>query len=464
VRLVLAGATVMTPTGPRVLDVVCDEGTVTMLSDPGTVAAGNEVLDLAGMHVLPGVIDPHVHTRDPGLTYKEDFGHATRAAAAGGITTILEMPNVIPPVTDAASLGARAREHQPAAHVDFGLWTLALGRESAAALGDVRSAGAVAAKLFWGYAFDRRTGALVYDAAGLPPEHLIPAADTGEVWNLFRQAAAADLLLGIHCEDQGVLRAAANGPAGDYEALLQARPPEAETSAVGLAIELARATGARIHILHVSSERGAELVRRGKADGVRVTAETCPHYLTLVAADYLRIGPALKIFPPVRRDSDRLALISAVEDGTIDSIGSDHAPHSLEEREAPFAQQPAGAVAVETMVPVLLDLVASGALSLMRLTVALTEGTARLYGLYPAKGTITVGSDADFTVVDLAAEWRIDNARLHSKTRLSPWHGKTGLGRPMMTVVRGNVVMRDSEPVGLPSGRFIRPVSASGGV
>jgi dihydroorotase len=188
-----------------------------------------------------------------------------------------------------------------------------------------------------------------------------------------------------------------------------------------------------------------------------MTAETCPQYLTLTDADYARIGPVMKIYPPVRRAEDREALWEGIHDGTITSLGSDHAPHTAEQKGLSLAAAPAGAIGVETIVPLMFNEVAEGRLTAEELAWVLSEGTARLYGLYPRKGAIEPGSDADFTLIDPSAEWTIDNARLHSKHRLSPWHGVPVRGAPRMGLLRGRVIMRDGEPMGEPTGELVRP-------
>jgi allantoinase len=447
-----------------VADLVCSDGRIGDIVGPNSrVADADEEIDVTGLHLLPGVIDPHVHTRDPGATHKEDLEHASRAAAAGGITTIFEMPNTVPPAGDATAIDERRVTHPERSVVNIGLWGLVLGHEDRSTLRSLAEAGAVAGKLFWGYFFDRQTGALVYDPATLPEDRRVPPASIGDVRKLFTEAAAANFLLGIHCEDRSVLDSARTGtPAEDYEALLRVRPTEAETVAIAAAIELAATTSARIHILHISSARGVDLVRRAKQDGLPVTAETCPHYLSLTAADYEGVGSALKIFPPVRRELDRQALLAGVQDGTIDSIGSDHAPHSLEERAGSFATQPAGAVAVETMLSVLLDLVAASELSLAAVVRALTWRTADLYRVAPRKGRLEVGADADVTAVDLSSSWTVDAAELHSKARMSPWHGRQLVGRPKLTVVGGQVAMRDGHVFSDVRGRFVEPLREGG--
>ncbi len=456
---IVRGGTIVTAAGRTGADIVVRDGTIAALLPPGDRVAGeSETIDASGMIVFPGIIDPHVHTRDPGQTYKEDLSHATRAAAVGGITTILEMPNAIPPVVDRDSFLRRATEHARISHVDFGLWGLAVGPGSETQFRELRSAGAPAAKLFWGFAFDRATGALVYNPQDADGKDLSPPATNGDVWGMLRESAQVGLLIGLHCEDQSILGAAARswGLATDYESLLRVRPIEAESVAIASAVELANATGARIHILHVSSARGIELVRQARQAGTDVTAETCPHYLTLKSTDFEEVGPAMRVFRPIRTAANQAALWDAVVDGTIDSIGSDHAPHSLDERRLPFASQPAGAIGVETMLRVLLDASARGLVSLERLAWVLSEGTARRYGLFPTKGALQVGSDADMTIIDPRAMWTIRNTELHSKNPLSPWDGRTGTGLPVRTILRGCTVALDGQPVGSPQGRLVK--------
>jgi dihydroorotase len=227
-----------------------------------------------------------------------------------------------------------------------------------------------------------------------------------------------------------------------------------------LGAEFARATGCRFHVVHTSSARGVEIVRRAQREGVPISAETCPQYLTLTDESYSSIGPMMKVYPPIRRARDCDALWEGVLDGTISSLGSDHAPHTAEQKQQDLVQGPAGAVGVETLVPVLLNEVSKGRLSPERLAWALSEGTARLYDVYPQKGAILPGADADLTIVDPDAEWTIRNERLHSKHPLSLWNGLEGRGAVRFGLVRGQVVMRDGEPVGEPRGRLVRPVRA----
>lgn len=454
--LLIRGATLVSPAGTRDVDILCRAGRIAAVGLPGRVSSPQraDVIEANGLLAFAGFIDPHVHSRDPGQTHKEDFAHVTTAAAIGGVTTILDQPNSLPPVRDAATVRDRIDHHTSVAFVDFGLWGIALGRDNLSDLAGLQQTGVVACKLFWGFAFDQRTGALVYGAP--TGASISPPVSSGELWQLFREAAATNLLIGLHCEDREILEVAAeSGPIVDYETLNAARPIVAETGAIALAIEIAASTRARIHILHVSSGRGIELVRSARESGLAVSAETCPHYLTLTSADYASIGPVMKVYPPIRDSSDQEALWRGVNDGTVASVGSDHAPHSLTERSGPLADQPAGMVGVETMVPLLVDAALRGRTTLERLSWVLGEGTARMYGLFPRKGCLLPGADADITLVDPKAQWKVDNDLLHSKTRLSPWHGRSGNGVPVMTILGGVVVAERGRILRGPLGKFV---------
>ncbi len=456
-RLLVQGGTVVSPDGQRRADVLCEDERIVALLDAGEAAKADERLDASGLLVFPGFIDPHLHARDPGDTHKEDFAHATRAAAAGGVTTILVMPNAVPPVTDVASFRERAEEHGRVAFVDFGLWALSLGLEN---LGDIMglfAEGAVAMKLFWGYALDRQSKRLVYNTGD--SDDVIPPATTGEVMQILQEIARADGILAAHCEDRDILDVAQRqlGHAPErYAELAAARPDVAEAGSVALGIELARATGAHFHVCHISSARATHLVQLAQSDGVTVTAETCPHYLLFVAGDCEGRDSAMKAFPPVREDADREALWRGVRDGTIASLGSDHAPHTLADKSKPFATAPAGMVAVEVMAPLMIDRMCAGRITPERLSWVLSEGTARLYGLYPRKGVIQPGADADMTLVDPSVQWTVRGDRLHSVQRHTPLEGMELRGSPVVSLLRGSVVMTDREPLGEARGQFVR--------
>jgi dihydroorotase len=356
----------------------------------------------------------------------------------------------------------RVAQHERVAFTDFGLWGISLGAANLDQIAALFAAGVVAIKLFWGYALHRETKQLVYNLQDEPLEHLLLPPGTGDVFDVFRAVASAGGLLAAHCEDRELIEAAQRrlGRAIEtYEDLLSARPDTAEAATIALAVEFARAANCRFHVVHISSARGTEIVRAAQEDGVPISAETCPQYLTLTDQSYDTIGPVMKVYPPIRRAEDRAALWAGIHDGTITSIGSDHAPHTVEQKQQGLATQPAGTVGVETLVPVMINEVAEGRLTPEKLAWVLAEGTARLYGLYPKKGCVEPGADADLTLVDPTAERIISNERLHSKHPLSPWHGLRVRGAPKLALLRGHVIMRDGEPVGQNTGRFIRPVA-----
>jgi dihydroorotase len=428
------------------------------LIEQGRTINAENVIEAEGHLVFPGFIDPHVHSRDPGQVHKEDFYHSTLGALVGGVTTVLEMPNAIPPVTDAALFEERAAAHEPNAWVDFGLWGLALGAENLGELPGLFEAGAVAVKLFWGYALDRETKQLVYSLPSNDRDVIEPP-DNGDVFEICAAVAASGGVLGVHCEDQALLRAAqarTDGSVTDYGDLLATRPSIAESAAIALGSELSRATGCRFHVVHLSSKDGVEAVRAARQRGVPITAETCPHYLTLTKEAYEHIGPVMKVFPPIRGVEDQEALWDGIRDGVVVSVGSDHAPHTEEERSLPLDRQPPGMVGVETLGPLLVNEMLKGRITPEQLAFLVSESTARLYGLYPRKGAITPGADADFTIVDPEGETSISNASLHAKNPLSAWDGVVTAGRITATICRAEVRVRDGEIFGEPSGRLVR--------
>jgi allantoinase len=457
-RVLVHGGQLVTESAVLSGDVVCEDGRIIALADPDGRVAVDEVIDANGKLVFPGFIDPHVHSRDPGMTHKEDFAHATLGALTGGVTTILEMPNAIPPVDSVKVYEERRAYLGRSAWTDFGLWGLALGDSNLDQICPLFEAGAVGVKLFWGYALRRDTRALVYNSRDESPENLILPPNNGAVLRLFREVARVGGLLAAHCEDKDILNTSESmlgHPIESYEDLLVARPDTAEAVTISIAASLAAATGCRFHVVHMASAAGAAAVRAARDRGIPITAESCPQYLTLTAEDYPRVGPVMKVYPPIRGESDQAALWNGIADDFIVSVGSDHAPHTVEEKSGDLATQPAGAVGCETLGPLMVDAMIRGRLRATRLAAVLSSSTARLYGLYPRKGAILPGSDADLTIVDPAATRTIRNENLVAKQPISPWHGTELRGAPCMAVLRGDVVMRDGEPIGDRRGQYV---------
>jgi allantoinase len=458
-RLHVSNGHLVTPAGMLRGDVLCENGVIVGVLDAGARVDADERYDATDKLVFPGFIDPHVHSRDPGLSHKEDFDHSTRGALIGGATTVLEMPNAIPPVDSVEVFEQRRVHHERSAWTDFGLWGLALGAANLDQIGPLFDAGAVGVKLFWGYALHRETRALVYNVGDESPENLLMPPANGQVLRLFAEVARHGGLLAAHCEDKDVLSASEEQlghSVESYQDLLAARPAIAEATSIAIATEFAKVTGCRFHVVHLASAAGLDAVRWARQRGVAVSAETCPQYLTLTDQDYPRVGPVMKVYPPVREQSDQDALWAGLNGGVIVSAGSDHAPHTVEEKSRGFATQPAGAVGCETFGPVLIDALLRGKTTPSRLAEVAATATAKLYGLYPRKGVIRPGSDADLVIVDPHATRTVRNEELIAKQPVSPWHGFELRGAPVATVLRGEIVVRNREIVAPRRGRFLR--------
>lgn len=444
-ELRITNAHIVTPHGIVRGGVAVGRGTVVAIAADESLPPARETIDAGGRHLLPGVIDGHVHFRDPGLTHKEDFVTGSRAAARGGVTTVLDMPNTQPPVETGPLLEAKAAHLGSRSLVDYGLICVITDR-NLDRIEELAKAGAIAYKIFLG-----------------PTTGDLPCPDDGGIVDAMRAIADTGRPLGVHAENPDIVAAAtarlkAQGRT-DPEAHALARPAIAEAESVQRMIVFARATGARVHIFHMSAKEAVELVRRGKGDGVAVTSETCPHYLTLTAADMRRLGPVSKINPPLRSAADIEALWQGLADGSVDFVVTDHAPHAAEEKTRPVIWENAsGAASVQFLLPLMLEQVARGRLTLADLARRLAEAPARMYGLYPQKGAIAVGSDADLTLVDLSRRATIRAAQMESKVKLTPFDGVECRGWPVLTLVRGRVVMRDDTIVAAPGhGRFLRP-------
>jgi allantoinase len=442
----VTNCTVLTPGGPIEGGVaVGDDGRIVAVGAEADLPPARETLDGRGRHLLPGLVDGHVHFRDPGLTHKEDFESGTRAAARGGVTTVIDMPNTVPPVTTAGILTEKAERLAARAVVDYGLISVVTG-PNLHEMEALARAGTVAYKVFLG-----------------PTTGDLPSPDDGQIVEALARAAGVGLSLGVHAENPGLVAAATARlrAAGrvDARAHAEARPPLAEVEAVQRMICFARATGAHLHVFHLTTGAAVDLVRRAKADGLRVTAETCPHYLTLTVDDLARLGSLAKMNPPLRTPVDVEALWAGLRDGALDVVATDHAPHALDEKTRPVVWDNASGISsVQFLLPLLLEHVARGRLGLTDVVRLAAEAPARLYGLYPRKGAIAVGGDADLVLVDLDRAAPIRADAMESKVRLTPFDGLECRGWPVVTVSRGRVVMRDEQVVGPPGhGRFVRP-------
>lgn len=425
--LVIRGGTLVTDTAMLRADLAVRDGQI--LAIGGAMPEAREVLDATGLHVLPGAIDVHVHFREPGYTHKEDWDTGTAAAAMGGVTTVFEMPNVNPPTGTAAALALKQAAARKA-RVDFGLYGL-LAEDNLGELEALIAGGVAAFKCFMGNTFGN-----------------LPSPSTGAMLEGFEIIAPHGLRISLHAETASIMawRQRALMEAGRHDPLahLASRPAVVATEAVARAAILAEWTGARIHILHISSADELRPLREAKARGVDVTGETCPHYLLFDERAYETLGSVIRVNPPVRERHHQAGLWAGLEDGTIDMIATDHAPHDPAEKvRDDIWTADCGFPGVETQMALMLTQVAAGRLTLMDYVRLSAVAPARAFGLYPAKGALLPGSDADLAVVDLARTETITAAGLHSRGKITPFEGMQVTGVPVHTLVRGRFVMRD---------------------
>jgi dihydroorotase len=386
--------------------------------------------------VLPGVIDTQVHFREPGLEHKEDLASGTAAAALGGVVGVFEMPNTKPSTLTAADLADKLARARGRAWVDHAFY-LGGASENAAELGRLeRLPGCCGVKVFMGSS----TGSL-----------LVPDDAT-----LGRVLDSVSRRMAVHCEDEQRLkeRRSLIPATGAHPRMHPVwRDEETALAATRRLLGLARARGKRVHVLHVTTAEEIELLR---ANRDLASVEVLPNHLTLVAPDcYERLGTYAQMNPPVRDRRHQDALWSAIADGTVDVLGTDHAPHARAEKDAGYPNSPSGMPGVQTLVPIMLDHVAKGRLTLERFVDLTSAGPQRLFGL-AGKGRIACGYDADLTLVDLAASRTIENRLMASKSGWTPFDGMRVTGWPMLTVVRGRVVMRDGQLLGGAAGAPMR--------
>ncbi|MDR2390470.1 MAG: allantoinase AllB [Planctomycetota bacterium] len=434
----------------QALAIGIEGGRIAFLAAKSLGAEADRDIDFGDRYIFPGAVDPHVHFKEPGPnTHREDWESGTRQAAAGGVTTVIEMPLSIPLTVNRPAFEAKMDIAAGKAHVDFALWAgmNAFAEGHYRELGDL---GAVAYKVF------------------LSTDPDSPRLGDYDFLRALREVASFGGLVGVHAENYDIIdnycEKFRKENRGDGRAHLDSRPDVAEMEAVQRALLFARETGARMHICHLSSAKTADVMRFHRGRGADFTVETCHSYLTLDDSDLDRCGTRAKCNPPIRDKANREALWEMIMDGDIQMVASDHSPYVDADRELPLWESPPGLSGVDLAFPLMLDegLNRRG-LPAEELAGLISTNAARRFGLYPQKGVIAVGSDADLAVVDPDAEWawswRLSLGK--SREKATPFEGRTIRGRILETYVRGVKVYDGlkNEVLARPGfGAFVRPV------
>ncbi|RRD25769.1 dihydroorotase [Brucellaceae bacterium VT-16-1752] len=433
---ILKGATLVNHDGTGQRDIGIRNGRIAAIGSLGQASAG-EVIVCTGLHILPGVVDSQVHFREPGLEHKEDLETGSRAAVLGGVTAVFEMPNTKPLTTTVETLEDKIRRGRHRMHCDFAFWVGGT-RDNAKDVAELeRLPGAAGIKVFMGSS----TGdLLVEDDDGV----------RSILKNTRRRAA-------FHSEDEFRLKQREGlRVQGDPSSHPVWRDEIAALQCTERLVRIAHETGARIHVLHISTAEEIDFLQAHKDVA---TCEATPHHLTLSADEYKTLGNLIQMNPPVRDKRHRDGIWKGIDQGIVDVLGSDHAPHTLEEKQKPYPASPSGMTGVQTLVPIMLDHVNAGKLSLERFVDLSSHGPNRIFGM-SRKGRIAVGYDADLTIVDMKRRETITHEQAGSKAGWTPYHGKTVTGWPVGTIVRGIKVMWDAEIVNPHQGEPVEFIEA----
>lgn len=421
--LILKGGTIVNHDGTALRDIGVRGGRIAAIGDLRQASA-DETVECRGLHILPGVVDSQVHFREPGLEHKEDLETGSRAAVLGGVTAVFEMPNTNPLTTSAEALADKVSRATNRMHCDFAFWVGGT-RENAKDVAELeRLPGAAGIKVFMGSS----TGdLLVEDDEGV----------RSILKNTRRRAA-------FHSEDEFRLRERLGERIeGDPSSHPVWRDEIAALRCTERLVRIAREARARIHVLHISTAEEIDFLEQHKDVA---SCEATPHHLTLSADDYATLGTLIQMNPPVRDARHRDGVWRGISQGIVDVLGSDHAPHTLAEKAKPYPASPSGMTGVQTLVPIMLDHVNAGRLTLERLVDLTSHGPQRLFGM-ARKGRIAAGYEADFTIVDMKRHETITNAQAGSKAGWTPYGGRQVKGWPVGTIIRGKQVMWEGEIV-----------------
>jgi dihydroorotase len=447
----IRGGTVHTPGGAVKADLLIRGERIAGLVAADEPTPAREEIDATGRDILPGVIDLHCHSRTPGLSYKEDFLTVSQAAAAGGITAFVDMPNVDPPTVTAEHLEEKRRIAQQDCIVDWGHFASASRPETVA---ELAAAGVTGFKIFMiggGYPHDDRIAVVADDA----------------LYASFEAVAPTGLPCLVHPFNQALFnyfskRELDAGRPRDYVTKTEVYTDRdiVWSSAVATALHMQRETGVRLQLLHTHAMGSLRLLREAKAAGQRVTVAIDPKYFHLTREDMERLGPRAQSGAWITSNPERMALIwQSLKDGTIDLIDSDHAPHTIEETDESKVdawKAQGGKAQYDDMLKIMLNDVSLGLLRLEHIVRLMSENPARVIGVYPQKGALLPGSDADIVIVDMALEQEIRDEDLYTKVKWTPYAGRIVKGVPVMTISRGSIVARDGKVIGQPGrGRYL---------
>ncbi|HEY4384325.1 MAG TPA: dihydroorotase family protein [Ktedonobacteraceae bacterium] len=434
--MIICNGVVVLASGPTRLDIRTRGEILVELAADLTPEQGEEVIDATGLLVLPGFIDSHVHFREPGGTHKEDFLSGTQAALAGGVTTILDMPNTSPTTDSRARLAEKIALIAPKAVVDYGLYLGATDTniEEAASLADE----VAAMKLYMGSS----TGSLLVTEFSPIYRHF-------STFPLYKPIV-------VHAEDEQSLKYFGALGSQDHN---QSRPPVSAQIALSRALAIAEKTGRALHVAHTTTQRELELIQEARQKGVRVTCEVTPLHLFLTEEDQHRLGNFGKVNPPLRSKRDQEALWRYFD--VIDTIGTDHAPHTREEKNQPYEKAPSGMPGVQTMLSLLLTAASEGKVALEEIVKRCVVNPARIFGL-ETKGALEVGKDADIVLVDPNQTYTITDAQMLSKSGWTPFAGTKVRGKIEQVYVRGGISYRHNACVNSPgSGKLLRYANTS---
>ncbi len=423
------------------VNILIDDGKIKEITVHDIPFSGEKEIDAHGNMVFPGFIDPHVHFDDPGFTEREDFETGTRSAAAGGITTVIDMPcTSIPPVINGRNFDYKLKAVHAKAYVDFAFWggvtpEQIVSGQYKKSLNELAVRGIVGVKFYTVSSMD-----------------LYPRMSVSNMDTAFRALKEMDLVCAVHAEDYELVeyysRILQKMGRKDAQSWAEGRTYAAEPIAIWSVAGITEKIGNKLHIVHLSSLAGLNVIRWAREHQLDVTAETCPQYLLFTLEDFIRVGSILKIAPPLRRKEDVDGLWEGLRDGSIDFISTDHAAGKFpEEKSSPdiwknYAGIPGIQLAISSMIHYGYH---KGRLSLAEIQKLMSEKAAKRYGLYPRKGVIQKGSDADFTIIDINKEWGVNASALESKGRYSPLADEILRGEIVMTIVRGEVVYSKAE-------------------